>query len=343
MDILSFEERRKNVNQGHPELYHSIKFCCRCSLFQYLHFTMVNSNASFTRTNIQFYSSNCLVKGWLYSPSVSATAPKSAAVIMATGFSSVKECNYGFTAEHLAEAGLTVLLLDYPNFGESGGDVRQEVDPQLQVQSCRDAISYTAALSTVDDNRIGIWGGSFGGGHALVVSALDTRIKCAVYLTPFVGKKIPGNNALPKAILTLKALFNSDRLDRLRSRVSKMVPVVSDNQGDFVAMPSTFAMNYVRSFEAVAPNWKNSVTLRSMELSMEYQPRLFANKTGNIPKLFIIATHDEVMEEQGIMDVYNEMSAPKELAYIDGNHFSPYMEKFDEVSELASQWFLKNL
>jgi hypothetical protein len=50
-----------------------------------------------------------------------------------------------------------------------------------------------------------------------------------------------------------------------------------------------------------------------------------------------------MVPEQLIVDAYNKASEPKKLSYIDGFHFSPYMEKLREASTLALEWFKLNL
>ena len=62
-----------------------------------------------------------------------------------------------------------------------------------------------------------------------------------------------------------------------------------------------------------------------------------------MPKLFIIARDDEIMPEGQILDAYNKAIEPKKLAYIEGHHFSPYMEKRQEAIQLAIQWFKAHL
>lgn len=65
--------------------------------------------------------------------------------------------------------------------------VKGEIDPWQQIQAYRDGISYIESRTDLDADRIGIWGGSYSGGHAIVVSALDKRVKCMVAMTPFIS------------------------------------------------------------------------------------------------------------------------------------------------------------
>ena len=77
-------------------------------------------------------------------------------------------------------------LFDYRNFGDSDGARRQHIDPHLQIEDYRNAISFAETLEEVDPERIGVWGLSYSGGHSLVLTAVDPRVKCAVSQIPVV-------------------------------------------------------------------------------------------------------------------------------------------------------------
>ena len=53
-----------------------------------------------------------------------------------------------------------------------------------QVEDVRNAISYLQGEPGVDPDRIGLWGSSFAGGNAIVVAALDARVKAIVSAGP---------------------------------------------------------------------------------------------------------------------------------------------------------------
>src|SRR5690606_41051296 len=80
-------------------------------------------------------------------------------------------CSSLFPYTTLFRSGFVVLVHDHRNFGESDGVPRQDIDPWAQVADWRRAISYLESHSLVDPQRIGIWGTSFSGGHALVLAA----------------------------------------------------------------------------------------------------------------------------------------------------------------------------
>lgn len=96
---------------------------------------------------------------------------------MAHGFSGLKYRGLQAYAERFRDAGFVVIVHDHRNFGLSGGEIRGDIDPWQQISDWRRVISYLEVLPGVDRNRLGIWGTSYAGGHALVLAATDARLR----------------------------------------------------------------------------------------------------------------------------------------------------------------------
>src|SRR5499427_11099459 len=137
------------------------------------------------RRDIAFNAEGVILRGWLYLPD-GASGPVPT-VVMAHGFSAVKEMYLDKFAETLARAGLGVLVFDNRGFGTSDGEPRQEIDPWAQVRDYRHAITFAGTLPEVAPGRIGIWGSSYSGGHVLVVAAIDRRVKAVVSQVPLIS------------------------------------------------------------------------------------------------------------------------------------------------------------
>ncbi|WP_084786410.1 alpha/beta hydrolase [Mastigocladopsis repens] len=56
-----------------------------------------------------------------------------------------------------------------------------------QHEDFRNAITWTQLQSEVDPERIGLWGFSYSGGHALHLAAFDPRVKAIVAQMPTVN------------------------------------------------------------------------------------------------------------------------------------------------------------
>jgi cephalosporin-C deacetylase-like acetyl esterase len=168
------------------------------------------------------------IRAWHYVPEV--RRDKVPTIVMAHGFSAVKEMYLDRFAETFAVAGFGAIVFDNRNFGASDGTPRQEVDPNQQVRDYRDAVTYAETLEETDPERIGIWGTSYSGGHVLVVGALDRRVNCVVSQVPLVsGRDNAGRLLRPDHLAAMRKAFDEDRRARMAGKPRTMLPVVTDN------------------------------------------------------------------------------------------------------------------
>ena len=97
------------------------------------------------REDIEFKTEDGVtLRGWHYLPD-KRQGPYPT-IVMAHGFSAVKEMYLDRFAEAFAAAGLAALVFDNRNFGASDGRAGQEIDPWQQVRDYRDAITFAETL-----------------------------------------------------------------------------------------------------------------------------------------------------------------------------------------------------
>lgn len=130
-----------------------------------------------SRQDVAFDADGVQLSGWFYLPAGASAAQRVPVVVMVGGYGTTKEVFTDLYAEAFARAELAVRLYDHRGFGASDGEPRQEIDPWRQVEDLRHAITHASSLPTVDPARIGVWGSSYSGGHALVVAATDRRVR----------------------------------------------------------------------------------------------------------------------------------------------------------------------
>src|SRR5882762_5728652 len=140
------------------------------------------------RDDIEFRARDgTMLAGWFYRP---LEGPRQQpCIIMSHGFTAVIDQGLAGFAERFADSGFAVLVYDHRGYGRSGGTPRLETDPFRQMHDMRDAITFASLQPQVDGNRIGVWGASYSGGHALVVAAVDRRVGCVVSVVPVSIKK----------------------------------------------------------------------------------------------------------------------------------------------------------
>ncbi|ACP34869.1 peptidase S15 [Sulfolobus islandicus L.S.2.15] len=297
---------------------------------------------NFKRLNVEFYSEGVKLKGWLYLPEGSEKFP---AIVMAHGFSAVKEMYLDSFAEVFAKAGFVVLVYDNRNFGESEGEPRQEIDPWQQVKDYRYAISHVRLRPEVDPERIGIWGTSYSGGHVIVVGSLDSRVKAIVAQVPLVSgsenlRRLVKSDMIPQ----LRAMFAEDYERRMKGEKPLTIPVVCKSPPEMCALPTADAYEwFTETGKKRAPNWKNEVTLRSVEYLSMYEPINFIRGVSPKPIMLIVAQNDVLTPTDLALEAYERALPPKELEILPGGHFDAYVKEFERSSKIARDFFLQHL
>jgi cephalosporin-C deacetylase-like acetyl esterase len=206
---------------------------------------------------------------WLFLPEEDGRHP---AITMAHGFAGAKEHGLERFAEAFTSAGFVVLVHDHRNFGSSGGDLRGDIDPWRQIADWRRAISYLEARPEVDPKRIGLWGSSYAGGHALVLGATDRRLSCIVSQVPTISGYEQGlRRVSPDATPALEHAFDEDERAVLRGEPPRRQAVVSADAAVTAAYRSQAAIDFF--IQPVSEGlWQNEITLRSTRAARMYEP-----------------------------------------------------------------------
>ena len=236
-----------------------------------------------------------------------------------------------------------VLLHDHRCFGASDGTPRQDVDPWRQIADWRRAISFLDAHPAVDCDRIGLWGTSFAGGHAIVLGATDRRLKCVVAQVPTINgyeqrqRRIPPDDAA-----AWEQMISADEPALFRGEPPRRQAIVSKDPTVPAAYRTSDAVDF---YLQPLPDgtWDNSITVRSTRAAHMYEPGTWIARVSPTPLLMIVATHDTVTPTDLALDAYERAHAPKQLSLLPGGHFAPYLSQFSHASSDAIAWFQHHL
>lgn len=296
------------------------------------------------RRDIAFSAEGVTLRGWLYVPDTGG--PRFPAVVMAHGYSAVKEMYLDRFGEVFAGAGVAALVFDNRGFGASDGEPRLEIDPWAQVRDYRHAITYARTLPEVDRERIGVWGSSYSGGHVLVVGAIDRRVRCVVAQVPLIsGWHLARRLIRADQIAPTQEMFDADREARFRGEPPAMIAVVSDDPAVPCGLPTADSYRWFTETERTrAPAWKNETTLRTVEMFTEYEPGVYIDKIAPTPLLMVLAREDHLTVVDQALQAYNRALEPKQLEILPGGHFDAYTGPgFEQGSAAARDWFVRHL
>lgn len=284
------------------------------------------------RSDAAFDADGVTLRGWLYRPAGAGPHP---ALVLSHGFSALKEMTLDRYAEVFRGAGFACLVYDHRNLGASGGLPRQEIDPWRQVLDTRHAISWLRLQPGIDRERIGLWGTSYSGGHALVVAAQDRRVKCVVSQVMTIDGGEAARRRMPGAALeAFRARVAADLERRAGGEAPELVPVAEPGSPSHRFLLERFP-------QAGHPN---AVTLLSRDLAMGYKPGAFVPLIAPTPLLMIVAGADELTPVDLQLAAYETAGEPRRLLVLEGAaHYDPYVERFDESANAARDWFVRHL
>jgi len=295
------------------------------------------------RSDVEFDADGTTLRGWLYVPDGAAGPVPT--IVMAHGFSAVKEMYLDRFGQAFAAAGLGALVYDHRNFGASDGEPRLEIDPWEQVRDYRDAITYAQTRDEVDGDRIGVWGSSYSGGHVIVVGAIDRRVKCVACQVPLISGHRNARRIVRSDFLApVGAMFDDDRAARYAGQPPAMIPVVDEDPMAPSALPTADSYEwFTETGRARAPSWVNEVTLRSVEMFWEYEPGAYIAWISPTPFLMVVAAKDHLTVADLAIEAYEQAREPKRLVVLPGAHFDAYTVAFDDAAGAAAEWFTQHL
>ena len=239
-------------------------------------------------------------------------------------------------------AGVVVWIIGYP-LGWPGILPRFDVDPWVQIADWRRAISYLESHPAVDPDRIGLWGTSYGGGHAIVLGATDRRLRAVVAQVPTISGYQQGlRRVAPDQVGALEAGFIDDERRQFQGEPPAVQAVVSADP----AVPAAYSsQDAIAFYNQPVPEgvWHNTMTVRSSRAARMYEPGVWISRVSPTPLLMIVGLHDTITVADLALAAYERALQPKKLVTIAGGHFDPYQDRFAEAGGAARDWFTEHL
>lgn len=296
----------------------------------------------FTRNDVEFgVDGGVSLRAWLYVPR--GDEPK-AAITMAHGYAGIREHGLDCFARVFAAAGFVVLVHDHRGFGASGGQPRYDIDPWQQIADWRSAITYLECHPAVAADRIGLWGTSYAGGHALVLGATDRRLQAVVAQVPTISGYEQGLRRVPPDQLAdLEASFLDDDRRRFQGAAPATQLIVSADSSVSAAYRSPDAVAFYNQPVPDGVRWENVVTVRSSRAARMYEPGQWVSRVSPTPLLMIVGLNDLITLTDTGLAAYERALQPKKLVTIEGGHFDAYLSQFETTSAAARDWFLNHL
>lgn len=143
----------------------------------------------------------------------------------------------------------------------------------------------------------------------------------------------------------VRAGFEADRETRYVGNPPAMIAVVAENPGDPCALPTDDSRQFfLETCKTLAPDWRNEVTLQSVEMFIEYEPGVYIPDICPTPFLLVVALGDHLVSADIACAAFETARQPKKLVMLPGGHFDAYVGRNFEISSAAQRdWFVEHL
>ena len=305
-----------------------------------------------------FESQGVRCHAWVFAPTSRGPGPVPV-VVMGHGFAGQKDQGLARYADAFAAAGLASFAIDYRTFGGSGGEPRHVVDPPAHAQDFVAAALHVLggadpalrAAGVTKRSKLGIWGSSMGGGHAIVAAAaLGDLVGAVVSQMPmldgFANSKfnIATKGVAPSLRLGLAALHDMARarFGFAPARVPAYAPLGSLG---VMNLPDDELASWISKHPAdrrYLGDWRNEVCARTLLAVKDYRPLLLVPGVS-APILFIRPGNDIVLPNDVVLEAAALARHPNSTLYQlapDVGHFHLYREAFPEASRVQAAFLV---
>lgn len=287
---------------------------------------------------VTIWSDGTRMAGDLYLPKNRKEGEKLPAIVFCAGTGGTKGGTGGRLGPIFAEKGYVALAFDYRGWGESESQL-MTVDPQPkpdekgelsikvkalrwqmnytdQTEDIRAAISFIAGEPSVDPQRIGIMGSSYGGGLVTYMAGNDPRVKCVVAQVPGLG----GANR-----------------DRALAAAYKLHTQQARGETEPVPLETGKMTGKMEKYSNMRSNAAKSIGFSALEAAAKIE----------VPALFVVAENEELSNNEIVAEAHKQIAArgvPSKYHVVKGiTHYGIYREGFEEASKLEITWFEEHL
>lgn len=295
------------------------------------------------------------VAGHLFIPKRLDTNSKHAAIIVGHPMGAVKEQSANVYASNMAERGFITLSIDLNYWGESEGEPRNVVAPEMYAEDFSAAVDFLGTRSFVDRNRIGVLGVCGSGSFVISAAKIDPRMKAIVTVSMYdMGSA--SRNALNHSQTVEQRKKN--QAEAAEQRYVEFTGGETEYTGGTVHQLDANTHPIQREFYEFYRTPRGEYTPDGSSPKLTTHPTLSSNvKFNNFypfndietisPRPMLFITGDRAHSKEFSEDAYKRASEPKELLYIpNAGHVDLYdkveLIPFDKLETFFKQHLKEN-
>ena len=201
-------------------------------------------------------------------------------------------------------------------------------------------MTFLGLQPQVDEDRLGLYGTSYGGATVVWVGAVDGRAKCIVSCVGVGhGARWMRSVRRPDEWHDLLARSKADRERRVLTGQSEFA------ERNEILLPDRQSAALAAEARKANPSAINTLPLEYIDQTLEFHPEWVVDKIAPRPILFINTDDDRLVPPEESEALYAKAGEPKKLVTLKGHgHYEVYAEPaFSEVMAPTLAWFEEHL
>jgi uncharacterized protein len=274
----------------------------------------------------RFAAGDSFVVGNVYRPLFHRAGQRHPAVVVGGSLASVKEMMSGTYAAELARRGILAMAIDYRNFGDSGGALRQYDDAETKSADLMAAAAHLASRPDVRGGGVGLLGICASAGNVLHAAARDRRIGAvatvaglfaepsAIAAEPICG----GGGAEASARRRAEGRAARERFERTGENRLALCYHDTDLNAAFVCPGMDYYLNPARG---AVPGWTNAIAVMSWQPALELDP---VSVAAAVTAPACVVHSDGCAMPAQARKVHDHLGGRRSLHWMSGGHFDFY-------------------
>ena len=292
------------------------------------------------------------IAGNLFIPKSLNRSAKNPAIIVGHPMGAVKEQSSNLYAQKLAERGFITLAIDQSFWGESDGQPRNVVAPDIYAEAFSAAVDYLGAQASVDRERIGVLGICGSGSFVISAAKIDPRMK-AIATVSMYDMGAAARNALNRSqtVEQRRAIIAEAAKQRWVEAAGGETKYTSGTVHQIDANTHPIQREFYDFYRtprgeltpaSSSPELTTHPTLTSNVKFMNFYPFNDIETISPRPMLFI--TGDQAHSKEFSEEAYRLAGQPKELYWVKGAGHVDLYDRVDLIPfDKLSVFFTQNL
>ena len=295
---------------------------------------------------------NMNVVGNLVIPKNLKKNTKAPAIVIGHPMGAVKEQSSMLYAQTLAEKGFITLAIDLPFWGESDGQPRNVVAPEIYAEAFSAAVDYLGTRDFIDRDRIGALGVCGSGSFVISAAKIDPRMKAIATVSMYdMGSASRNGLNHSQTLQQRKQLI----IDAAQQRYVEFKGGKTEYTGGTVHELTADTHPIQREFYDFYRTPRGEFTPKGSSSELTTHPTLSSNtKFMNFypfndietisPRPMLFITGDQAHSKEFSEDAYKRAGEPKELYYVKGAGHVDLYDRVDLIPfDKLTDFFTKNL